>query len=168
MPNNVKDKNSNLNNIYVILDNIRSAQNVGSFFRTCDSFNVGNILLCGITAIPPNKEILKTALGATESVKWSYCESTYNCVKEFKNNNHIIICIEQTDKSVMLNNYKFNSEKNICLVFGNEIEGVSKEILDMADVCIEIPQLGIKHSLNVSVAGGIVIWDVLSKKLKNF
>jgi tRNA G18 (ribose-2'-O)-methylase SpoU len=82
MPNNVKDKNSNLNNIYVILDNIRSAQNVGSFFRTCDSFNVGNILLCGITAIPPNKEILKTALGATESVKWSYCESTYNCVKQ--------------------------------------------------------------------------------------
>lgn len=168
MTSKINDKNGNLNNIFVVLDNVRSAQNVGSFFRTCDSLNVEKIYLCGITSVPPNKEIFKTALGATESVKWEYFESTFNCIKHLKDNEiNNIICVEQTKKSVLLNKFDFNFNKNICLVFGNEIEGVSNEILELADHCVEIPQLGTKHSLNVSVAAGIVIWEVLSKKLRS-
>lgn len=161
-----KNENNNKSNICVVLDNIRSAQNAGSFFRTCDSLGVDKIFLCGITSIPPNKEILKTALGATESVKWEYFENTSKCIISLKNKDFTIICVEQTEKSLMLDKYEFNLNINICLVFGNEIEGVSKEIIEMADDCVEIPQLGTKHSLNVSVAGGIVIWDVLSRKLR--
>jgi tRNA G18 (ribose-2'-O)-methylase SpoU len=153
-------------NIYVVLDNIRSAQNVGSFFRTCDSLGVDKILLCGITSIPPNKEILKTALGATETVNWEYFESTSVCVNVLKEKDFKIICVEQTDQGSMLNEFEFNLDENICLVFGNEIEGVNVKIIEMSDDCIEIPQLGTKHSLNVSVAGGIVIWDLLNRKLR--
>lgn len=163
---NNNNKNNKIANIYVALDNIRSAQNVGSFFRTCDSLGVDKIFLCGITSVPPNKEILKTALGATESVKWEHFENTSKCIETLKNKGFTIICIEQTEKSLMLNKYEFNIDENICLVFGNEIEGVSKEIIEMANDCLEIPQLGTKHSLNVSVAGGIVIWDLLSRKLR--
>ena len=159
-------ENNKIANIYVALDNIRSAQNVGSFFRTCDSLGVDKIFLCGITSVPPNKEILKTALGATESVKWEHFENTSKCIETLKNKGFTIICIEQTEKSLMLDKYEFNIDENICLVFGNEIEGVSKEIIEMANDCVEIPQLGTKHSLNVSVAGGIVIWDLLSRKLR--
>ena len=159
-------ENNKIANIYVALDNIRSAQNVGSFFRTCDSLGVDKIMLCGITSVPPNKEILKTALGATESVKWEHFENTSKCIETLKNKGFTIICIEQTEKSLMLDKYEFNIDENICLVFGNEIEGVSKEIIEMANDCVEIPQLGTKHSLNVSVAGGIVIWDLLSRKLR--
>ncbi|MFZ4799397.1 MAG: RNA methyltransferase [Bacteroidia bacterium] len=167
MPFNLNSKNSNTSSVYVVLDNVRSAQNVGSFFRTCDSLNVEKIFLCGITSVPPNKEILKTALGATESVKWEYFENTIHCIEHLKSKDYVIICIEQTEKSMMLNKYEFDLDKNTCLVFGNEIEGVSNDVIEMADVCIEIPQLGTKHSLNVSVAGGIVIWDLLSKKLNS-
>ncbi len=159
-------ENNKIANIYVALDNIRSAQNVGSFFRTCDSLGVDKIFLCGITSVPPNKEILKTALGATESVKWEHFENTSKCIETLKKKGFTIICIEQTEKSLMLDKYEFNIDENICLVFGNEIEGVSKEIIEMANDCVEIPQLGTKHSLNVSVAGGIVIWDLLSRKLR--
>jgi 23S rRNA (guanosine2251-2'-O)-methyltransferase len=166
MSSNSNNKNTNTHNIYVALDNVRSAQNVGSFFRTCDSLSVDKIFLCGITSVPPNKEILKTALGATESVKWEYFETTSQCIKSLKNSGYKIICVEQTEKSLMLDKYEFNLNENICLVFGNEIEGVSKDIIEMADDCVEIPQLGTKHSLNVSVAGGIVIWDLLSRKLR--
>jgi len=164
---NLNDINSNTSNVCVVLDNVRSAQNVGSFFRTCDSLNVEKIFLCGITSVPPNKEIFKTALGATESVKWNYFENTIQCIEHLKSKDYVIICVEQTENSLMLNNYKFDLDKNICLVFGNEIEGVSKDIIEIADECLEIPQLGTKHSLNVSVAGGIVIWDLLSKKLNS-
>jgi tRNA G18 (ribose-2'-O)-methylase SpoU len=150
----------------VALDNIRSAQNVGSFFRTCDSLGVDKIFLCGITSIPPNKEILKTALGATESVIWEHFENTSQCIELLKEKGFKIICVEQTEKSLMLDKYEFNLDEKICLVFGNEIEGVNENIIEMADDCIEIPQLGTKHSLNVSVAGGIVIWDLLSRKLR--
>ena len=164
---NNSNKNEILPNIYVVLDNIRSAQNVGSFFRTSDSLGVDKIMLCGITSIPPNKEIFKTALGATESVQWEHYENTSQCIELLKEKGFIIICVEQTEKSLMLDEYEFNINKNICLVFGNEIEGVSNNIIELADVCIEIPQLGTKHSLNVSVAGGIVIWDLVSKKLRH-
>lgn len=164
---NLNSKNGNIGNVYVVLDNVRSAQNVGSFFRTCDSLNVEKIYLCGITSVPPNKEIFKTALGATESVKWDYFENTVQCIEHLKSKDYVIICVEQTENSLMLNNYELELDKNICLVFGNEIEGVSPEVINLSDECIEIPQLGTKHSLNVSVAGGIVIWDLLSKKLNN-
>ncbi len=164
---NSNNKNGSTSKIYVVLDNVRSAQNVGSFFRTCDSLNVEKIFLCGITSVPPNKEILKTALGATESVKWEYFENTLLCIEHLKSKDYVIICVEQTENSLMLNNYEFDLDKNICLVFGNEIEGVSKDIIELSNVCVEIPQLGTKHSLNVSVAGGIVIWDLLSKKLNH-
>jgi 23S rRNA (guanosine2251-2'-O)-methyltransferase len=164
MSNNKKEINPI---IYLVLDNIRSAQNVGSFFRTSDSLGVDKIMLCGITSVPPNKEIFKTALGATESVKWEHYENTSQCIELLKEKGFTIICIEQTENSLMLNKYEFNINKNICLVFGNEIEGVSKNIIEMADDCVEIPQLGTKHSLNVSVAGGIVIWDLVSRKLRS-
>jgi tRNA G18 (ribose-2'-O)-methylase SpoU len=163
---NLSNKKDSFPKIYVALDNIRSAQNVGSFFRTSDSLGVDKILLCGITSVPPNKEIFKTALGATESVEWEHYENSSQCIEFLQEKGFLIICVEQTEKSLMLNNYEFNINKNICLVFGNEIEGVSKNIIEMADDCIEIPQLGTKHSLNVSVVGGIVIWDLVRKKLR--
>jgi 23S rRNA (guanosine2251-2'-O)-methyltransferase len=166
MYSNYNNKNNKIANVYVALDNIRSAQNVGSFFRTCDSLGVDKIFLCGITSIPPNKEILKTALGATESVIWEHFENTSQCIELLKEKGFKIICVEQTEKSLMLDKYEFNLDEKICLVFGNEIEGVNENIIEMADDCIEIPQLGTKHSLNVSVAGGIVIWDLLSRKLR--
>ncbi len=166
MNSNSSNKNNNIANVYVALDNIRSAQNVGSFFRTCDSLGVNKIFLCGITSVPPNKEILKTALGATETVLWEHFENTSQCLELLRKKGFKIFCIEQTEKSLMLDNYEFNLDENICLVFGNEIEGVNKDIIEMADDCVEIPQLGSKHSLNVSVAGGIVIWDLLSRKLR--
>lgn len=166
MYSNYNNKNNKIANVYVALDNIRSAQNVGSFFRTCDSLGVDKIFLCGITSVPPNKEIFKTALGATESVIWEHFENTSQCIELLKEKGFKIICVEQTEKSLMLDKYEFNLDEKICLVFGNEIEGVNENIIEMADDCIEIPQLGTKHSLNVSVAGGIVIWDLLSRKLR--
>jgi 23S rRNA (guanosine2251-2'-O)-methyltransferase len=156
-------KNIQRNNIIVVLDNIRSAQNVGSLFRTCDSFNVEKIFLCGITSIPPNKEILKTALGSTESVVWEYFENTLNCIKMLKEADCIINSVEQAQNSISLLNYKPDYLKKNVYIFGNEVEGVSQEVLDISNNCIEIPQFGTKHSLNVSVAAGIIIWDATSK-----
>lgn len=162
--NSISDyKNISRNKIIVVLDNIRSAQNVGSFFRTCDSFNVEKIFLCGITSIPPNKEILKTALGSTESVFWEYYENTVDCINILKRDGCIINSVEQAEDSLNLVNYNPDlSEKNV-YIFGNEVEGVSQEVLDLSNNCIEIPQFGTKHSLNVSVAAGIIIWDATSK-----
>lgn len=160
-------KTSQKNHIYVILDNIRSAQNVGSFFRTCDAFNVEKIFLCGITSTPPNKEILKTALGSTESVEWEYFEKTEDCIALLKNNNCVINSVEQTQNSLKLNNYFEDNSKKIALVFGNEVDGVAQSIIDLSDNTIEIPQFGTKHSLNVSVAAGITLWDITSKMLNN-
>jgi len=149
--------------ITVVLDNIRSLNNIGSIFRTADAFRIENICLCGITATPPHRDIHKTALGATESVDWAYFNSTEEAVHELRQNGYRILAVEQTDNSIMLNNFQGNKFEKIALVFGNEVHGVSEKIVKVADYCIEIPQSGTKHSLNVSVSAGIVLWDISLK-----
>lgn len=147
-------------NITLLLYNIRSAINVGSIFRTSDAFNIEKIILTGITACPPNKEILKSALGATESVEWEYEENALKFLNLFtKENNVRIVSVEQTNYSLKLDNFRPSSNEKYILIFGNEIEGVSQEIIDISDFCLEIPQFGTKHSLNVAVSAGIVLWD---------
>lgn len=149
--------------VVVVLDNIRSQHNIGSIFRTADAFRVGGIHLCGITATPPNREIQKTALGATESVEWRYYPSTMQSVSDLKEQGYAIIAIEQADESKGINDFNPQKFNKIALVFGNEVYGVEDEIMEICDECIEIPQYGTKHSLNVSVSAGIVIWDVCNK-----
>ncbi len=146
--------------VTVILDNVRSAQNVGSFFRTADAFGIEHIALCGISATPPNREIHKTALGSELSVGWSYYPTTAECVEKLRNEGYQIIAIEQIEGATMLD--KFNAEPNTkyALVFGNEVEGVDQRIADMVDGAIEIPQVGTKHSLNVSVSAGVLMWEL--------
>ncbi|MFK8265799.1 RNA methyltransferase [Capnocytophaga cynodegmi] len=149
--------------LIVILDNVRSLNNIGSVFRTCDAFLIEKIFLCGITATPPNKEIHKTALGATESVDWEYVESTISVVERLKSEGIRVISIEQTEKSVMLNDFQPNSATKYAVIFGNEVKGVEQEVVSASDGVIEIPQYGTKHSLNISVSAGIVIWDLWKK-----
>ena len=149
--------------IVVILDNVRSLNNVGSFFRTCDAFNVEELVLTGITATPPHREIQKTALGATMTVKWSYFQSTLEAVLFFKEKGYTICSVEQAEKTTFLQDFKLDHRK-IVLVFGNEVDGVEQAIINLSDEVIEIPQFGTKHSLNVSVTGGAVIWE-LTKQL---
>ena len=156
-------KNSSKTPVIVILDNIRSAHNVGSVFRTCDAFLIDKIILCGITAIPPNKEIRKTALGSSESVDWRYYKNTEEVIVRLKKEDYQIISVEQANKSIKLESFKPENEKKYAIIFGNEIKGISQKIIDNSDSVIEIPQFGTKHSLNVSVSAGIVIWDVFSK-----
>lgn len=144
--------------LVVVLDNVRSAMNVGSIFRTSDAFLVEKICLCGITATPPNREITKTAIGATESVAWEYFDDTAKALEALKTEGHQLIGIEQTDSSVLLKDFSAKQEGKYTLVLGNEVEGVDEELLPMLDACIEIPQEGTKHSLNVSVCAGIVIY----------
>jgi len=151
------------NPIIIVLDNIRSMNNIGSVFRTADAFLIEAIYLCGITAIPPNKEIHKTALGATESVNWLYFESTDKAIESLKNQNYAVFAIEQVDESIMLDKFNPQKFKKIAFVFGNEINGVDAEIIKNVDGCIEIPQFGTKHSLNIAVSVGIVIWDTCFK-----
>ena len=148
--------------ITIILDNVRSAINVGSIFRTSDAFLIEKIILCGITAIPPDKEIRKTALGATDSVKWEFFENTINAVSKLKTESYHIIGIEQTDKSTMLNDISL-PKKSIAIIMGNEVNGVAQEVINMCNEVIEVPQFGTKHSLNISVATGIVIWELWKK-----
>lgn len=150
--------------IIAVLDNIRSALNVGSIFRTADAFAIEKIVICGISATPPNREITKTAIGATESVDWEYTESIHDAISKLKSEGYTIIGIEQTDQSMMLHEFKPLQSK-LVVVFGNEVDGVSDEIIDDLDFCIEIPQHGTKHSLNVSVCAGIVLWE-LAKRYK--
>ena len=145
--------------VIVILDNIRSLNNIGSVFRTSDAFLVEKIFLCGITAIPPHKDINKTALGSTETVDWEYKASTVKLVNELKKEGVTILSIEQCEGSTKLNEYIFKKDKKYALVFGNEIKGVSQEVIDQSHNVIEIPQLGTKHSLNISVSVGIVLWN---------
>jgi 23S rRNA (guanosine2251-2'-O)-methyltransferase len=145
--------------ILLVLDNIRSALNVGSAFRTADSFALEGIYLCGITATPPHREILKTALGATETVAWTHFETIVEALADLKNKNYHIAAIEQADESVFLSDITIDKNKKYALVFGNEVEGVSDAAMQQADTCIEIPQWGTKHSLNVSVCIGIVSWE---------
>lgn len=142
----------------VVLDNIRSLNNVGSVFRTADAFLVEKIMLCGITATPPNNEIHKTALGAEDSVEWQYFESTIDCVNALKASGYTICCLEQVKDSVALQDFVVERSKKYAIVLGNEVNGVEQTVVDACDVCIEIPQCGTKHSLNVSVSGGIAIW----------
>lgn len=149
--------------VIVIIDDVRSAYNVGSVFRTADAFLIQKIYLCGITGTPPNKEIRKTALGADESVEWEYVKDISPLIQELKSENYKIISIEQTDGSVQLSDFKIDSNEKYVLIFGNEVEGVNQKAVDLSDYCIEIPQEGTKHSLNVSVCAGIVMWEFFRK-----
>ncbi len=149
--------------VSVVLDNVRSLNNIGSVFRTADAFRVECIYLCGITARPPHREIQKTALGATESVSWQYFPETRDAVAMLRKEGCDILAVEQTDKSVLLHDFDYAAGRKTALVFGNEVKGVEQEVIDMVDACIEIPQLGTKHSLNVSVSAGIVLWTFFRK-----
>ncbi|CAL2080339.1 RNA methyltransferase [Tenacibaculum sp. 190524A05c] len=149
--------------IIVVLDNIRSLNNVGSVFRTSDAFLIEKIYLCGITATPPNKEIHKTALGATESVAWEYVEDTLTLVEKLKAEGVKVFAIEQADNSTKLNQLTVAKEEKYAIVFGNEVKGVQQEVVTASHNCIEIPQLGTKHSLNISVSCGVVLWDLFVK-----
>jgi 23S rRNA (guanosine2251-2'-O)-methyltransferase len=146
-----------------VLDNVRSLNNIGSVFRTSDAFLIKSVYLCGITACPPNKEIDKTALGATESVNWKYFEHTRDAVAELKSEGYKIMSIEQAENSISLENFYPEKEIKYAFIFGHEVKGVKQEIVDMSDACIEIPQYGTKHSLNISVSVGVVIWDAFIK-----
>ncbi len=150
----------------LILDNIRSLHNVGSFFRTADAFAVEKIYLCGITGTPPNREIQKTALGATQTVAWEYYEQIREVLLNLKNQNYVIISVEQTDQSISLEKFRVELQKKYALIFGNEVLGVSPEAIELTDVALEIPQFGTKHSLNVAVSAGIVMWHFLQHKLR--
>ena len=149
--------------IIIVLDNIRSLHNIGAVFRTSDAFLIEKIYLCGITATPPNKEIHKTALGATETVAWEYAAETMDVINQVKGENVVIVSVEQVEGSVLLNDFIVEANKKYVLVLGNEVKGVQQDVINSSDVVVEIPQLGTKHSLNVSVSGGIVIWDVFQK-----
>lgn len=149
--------------VIVVLDNIRSLNNVGSVFRTSDAFLIEKIYLCGITATPPNKEIHKTALGATESVDWEYKEDVLALVNELQKENIVVASIEQAENSTMLNDFIPSSGKKLAIVFGNEVKGVQQKVVSASDLCLEIPQLGTKHSLNISVSCGVVLWDLFQK-----
>ncbi|MBQ3148743.1 MAG: RNA methyltransferase [Alistipes sp.] len=144
--------------VVVVLDNVRSAQNVGAFFRTGDAFAIERVALCGITATPPSKDIHKSALGAELTVEWNHYPSTLDCVRELKAQGYRILAIEQVEGAVMLDKLQVASDCKYALVFGNEVAGVEQSVVDECDGAIEIPQLGTKHSLNVSVAGGVVLW----------
>jgi 23S rRNA (guanosine2251-2'-O)-methyltransferase len=152
--------------IIVILNEIRSLTNVGAFFRSADAFNVEKIYLCGITATPPHREIQKTALGATESMQWEHRESTLELVKELKAEGVCICSIEQTAETTLLQNVGELPEKRFALVFGNEVNGVDQDVIDLSDYILEIPQFGTKHSLNVSVCAGVVLWEFAKRELK--
>ncbi len=148
----------------IVLDNVRSHNNVGSVFRTADAFRVEKICLCGITAKPPHRDIQKTALGATESVDWIYYESTIDAITELKAHGYRILAIEQAEGSVELQNYSLDINGKYALIFGHEVNGVDQKVLDMCDTCLEIPQFGTKHSFNIAVSTGIVLWE-LSRKI---
>lgn len=154
-------KNAEKNKIILVLESIRSMHNVGSVFRTADAFLIEAVFLCGYTPLPPHRDIHKTALGATETVDWMYFQSAADAIKELKSKNYKIFAVEQTEGSISLDKLKVDREERIALVFGNEVDGVSNEVLALCDACIEIPQQGMKHSLNISVATGIVLWQMV-------
>lgn len=156
-------RNANKTPIIIILDDIRSLHNIGSVFRTSDAFLVEKIILCGITATPPNKEIHKTALGATETVAWEHQKDVVSVIEKLKEENVTVLAIEQVENAIFLNDFKVEKDKKYALVFGNEVFGVSQDAVAKCDGCIEIPQLGTKHSLNISVSAGIVVWDLFQK-----
>lgn len=149
--------------LVVVLDNVRSMNNIGSVFRTSDAFRVEKICLCGITACPPHRDIHKTALGAEESVSWEYFDETSECIESLKRQSYKVYAVEQVDESVMLDEFETQSGTPTAIVFGNEVEGVDEEVIPLCDGCIEIPQFGTKHSLNISIAAGILIWEMWCK-----
>jgi tRNA G18 (ribose-2'-O)-methylase SpoU len=150
--------------IILVLDNVRSQNNVGSVFRTADAFLTEAIYLCGITGKPPSREIQKTALGATESVNWQYFESTVDAIKSLRDTGYIIIAIEQAEGSIELQEFVVKKDEKYALIFGHEVNGVDQSVLDVCSACIEIPQFGMKHSFNIAVSAGIVLWE-LNRKL---
>ncbi|MEP1490409.1 MAG: RNA methyltransferase [Algibacter sp.] len=153
--------------IVIVLDNIRSLNNIGSVFRTSDAFLVEKIYLCGITATPPHKDIHKTALGSTDTVDWEYAENTTDLIEKLKAE-HVKICaIEQAENATMLNDFKPEANTKYALVFGNEVKGVAQDVVTASNTVIEIPQFGTKHSLNISVSCGIVVWDIFAKLKAN-
>ncbi len=156
-------KNADKTPIIVILDNVRSLNNIGSVFRTADAFLIEKIYLCGITAQPPHKDIQKTALGATESVNWEYVEDTLSLVESLKDDAIKVFSIEQAEDAIMLNDFEPVKGETCAVVFGNEVKGVQQKVVSASDGVIEIPQLGSKHSLNISVSTGVVLWDLFSK-----
>lgn len=149
--------------IIIVLDNIRSLNNIGSVFRTSDAFLIEKIYLCGITAKPPHKDIHKTALGSTDTVAWEYAENTIDLIEKLKTENIKICAIEQAENAIMLNDFNIESNTKYALVFGNEVKGVAQDVVSASDFVIEIPQFGTKHSLNISVSCGVVTWDLFSK-----
>ena len=156
-------KSSEKTPLIIVLDNIRSLNNIGSVFRTSDAFLIKKIYLCGITAKPPHKDIHKTALGSTNTVDWEYVENTLDLIKRLQLNGVQVASIEQADNSTMLNNFQPEANKIYALVFGNEVKGVQQDVVSVSDIVLEIPQFGTKHSLNISVSCGLVVWDVFSK-----
>lgn len=150
----------------VVLDDVRSLHNVGAVFRTCDAFRVERVCLCGITATPPNAEIHKTALGGEDSVDWTYHPTAAEAVRSLHDAGYVVASVEQAEGSAMLDRITLDPSRRYAVVLGNEVKGVSQEVVDLSDMCIEIPQFGTKHSLNVSVAGGIIIWE-FAKLLMN-
>lgn len=147
--------------IIAVLDNVRSLHNVGSVFRTADAFCLEAVYLCGITATPPHNEIHKTALGAEDAVSWRYFESTLDAIEALRQEGYLPIAIEQVDKSIALGDFKVDPNQGYAFIFGNEVKGVQQAVIDRCHACIEIPQYGTKHSLNVSVTAGIVLWEAL-------
>lgn len=158
-------KNSEKTPIIIVLDDVRSLNNIGSVFRTCDAFRIKKIYLCGITACPPHKDIHKTALGATESVDWEYVADIEELTKKLQQENIQVWAVEQTEKSTFLHHFSPETKQKYALIFGNEVKGVRQSVVSQANGVIEIPQLGTKHSLNISVSVGIVIWDIATKIL---
>ena len=151
--------------VIIVLDNVRSLNNVGSAFRTADAFLIEHIYICGVTGTPPNKEIEKTALGATETVSWSHFKTTTEAIQNLKLKHYKVYAVEQVEKSIALQNFDVKKNEAIALVFGNEVYGVEQDVIDLCDGSVEIPQLGTKHSLNISVSLGIVIWEVAKRYL---
>lgn len=149
--------------VTVVLDNIRSGNNVGSIFRTSDALRIERIILCGITATPPNKEIHKTAIGAEKSIDWEYYKHTEEAVQKLKGEGYRVAGVEQVENSTLLPDFNTTKDERLALVFGNEVKGVQQQIIDMCDENIEIPQYGTKHSFNISVSAGIVLWDICNK-----
>lgn len=149
--------------LIVVLDNIRSLNNIGSVFRTSDAFLIEKIYLCGITAKPPHKDIHKTALGATESVVWEYIEDTFALIQKLQKESVLVASIEQAENSTMLQDFTIEPNQKYAVVFGNEVKGIQQEVVSASNYCIEIPQFGTKHSLNISVSAGVVLWDLFKK-----
>jgi len=158
-------KNASKIPIVVVLDNVRSLNNIGSIFRTSDAFLIEAIYLCGISATPPHKEIHKTALGAEDSVSWKYFESTFTATEILKSQGYVLIALEQTEHSISLEKFPVDPLQKYALIFGNEVKGIQQEVIDGCDQCIEIPQFGTKHSFNVSVTAGIVFWELYRRMI---